>query len=113
MQVVVAQGLFALNFSTPSLSVAVLKHHALEMILRLGIAVAEKSGRLGFANDVRHARFVTINGDLFAERVLERGRQTPSQSSQQGREQQNLSDARHGPSYSCIKQVVPCISGVL
>jgi len=39
-----------------------LKHHALEVVLRLGISIPEKRGLLGFTNNVGNAEVVAVNG---------------------------------------------------
>src|SRR6476646_8153474 len=50
------------DFSTASLGIPVLKHHALEVILRLGISIPEKRGLLGFTDDVGNAEVVAVDG---------------------------------------------------
>src|SRR5437868_6568151 len=57
------------DFRTASLGIPVLKHHSLEVVLRLGVSISEKCRLFVFTDDVGNAVVVAVDGYQSGERV--------------------------------------------
>src|SRR5580765_5382547 len=100
------------DFRTASLGIPVLKHHALEVILRLGISIPEKRGLLGFTDDVGNAEVVAVNGHKSSKWVSgpspwNYAEKSEDQSGEKSCQVEVLTriSSSHGPMHSCRRFV--------
>ena len=69
MQITIPESSEALNLRAPALSIAILQHHALEVVLRLRVPISKERGFLSFTHDMRHTVVVAVGCYLPRERI--------------------------------------------